>query len=59
MNLIVINKGKFSYLDELKKELNKTKVDLGKIDSFLIKTGMRSGQKDSWISQIKNLCEVI
>ena len=50
------------YIDTIKKDnklIERQKVDLGKIDSFLIKTGMRSGQKDSWISQIKNLCEVI
>ena len=35
MNYKISYKGKFSYLDELKKELNKTKVDLGKISIIL------------------------
>ena len=37
MNLRVINKGKFSYLVELKRELNKVKVDFRKISNILKK----------------------
>ena len=37
MNLRVINKGRFSYLVELKRELNKVKVDFRKISNILKK----------------------
>ena len=37
MNFRVIYKGKFSYLVELKRELNKSKVDLIKISNILNK----------------------
>ena len=50
------------YIDTIKKNndlIERSKVDLNKIDNFLLKTGMKPGQKDSWINQIKNLCEVI
>ena len=41
MNLRVINKGKFSYLVELKRELNKEKVDFRKISNILQKNLFR------------------
>ena len=44
------------YIDSLNKDinsLNRKEVDFTKLDNFLSQTGMKEGQKDSWIKNIK------
>ena len=44
------------YIDSLNKNinsLNRKEVDFTKLDNFLSQTGMKEGQKDSWIKNIK------
>ncbi len=50
------------YIHDIKKNnglIERNQVDLNKVDSFLIQSGMKLGQKESWLSQIKKLCEFI
>ncbi len=51
-----------AYIDAIEKNTNaieRNQVDLAEMDKFLIQSGMRDGQKNSWINQIKKLCELI
>ncbi len=71
VNIIIENKeiiylskklATLEYIDTIKSDnklFERHEVNLEEVDSFLTKTGMRLGQKDSWINQIKSLCEVI
>ena len=46
------------YIDDMKKnfkDLERSMIDINKIDSFFKETGMRESQKDSWIKDIQKL----
>ena len=50
------------YIDTIGKNNNlieRNQVDLDDMENFLLQTGMKHGQKNSWINQIKKLCEVV
>ena len=46
------------YVDGLNKDLSSLKrgaIDFKKLEAFLIKTGMKEGQRNSWLRDIKKL----
>ena len=46
------------YIDNLNKDLaslKKKSLDIEKLDNFLIETGMKDGQRNSWLKDIKKL----
>jgi len=50
------------YIEEIDKNISIFKrktVNIDKLDSFLINTGMKSGQKDSWLKEVRKYGEVL
>ena len=48
------------YIDELNDDINSLKrrsLDKNKLESFLIMTGMKEGQRNSWLKDIQRLVE--
>ena len=51
-----------AYIEEIDKNISIFKrkaVNIDKLDSFLINTGMKAGQKDSWLKEIRKYGEVL
>jgi 5'-3' exonuclease len=50
------------YIEEIDKNISIFKrktVNIDKLDSFLINTGMKAGQKDSWLKEIRKYGEIL
>jgi len=50
------------YIEEIDKNISIFKrktVNIDKLDSFLINTGMKTGQKDSWLKEVRKYGEVL
>ena len=51
-----------AYMQDIKKNrdcVKREKVNIKKLNNFLLETGMKVSQTNSWINQISKLCEVI
>ena len=50
------------YIEEIDKNISIFKrktVNIDKLDSFLINTGMKTGQKDSWLKEVRKYGEIL